>query len=284
MIVDCHVNIWEPRHLTPLFEEQMTRIRPGGIGLRADAEALNQAMQGVDKAIVFALRYGDSAGIESDDVTTAACVRRYPTKFVGFAYTDPRRPDCLELLTHAHQELGMVGVKYGPIYNGVPLDDPRMDAIYAYCVEHDLPLLMHMGTTFARNAPVELGRPIHAEPVALRYPDLKMVLAHMGHPWHEEAIIVARKQPNVYLELAAIHYRPWQFYNVMTAAEEYLVSDKIFFGTDYPFSTVEESLDGIRRVNAVVEGTRMPRISGEVIEGIIHRNPFEHWWHGEPPA
>lgn len=284
MIVDCHVNIWEPRHLTPLFEEQLDRIRPGGMGLRADAETLNQAMQGVDKAIVFALRYGDSAGIESDDATTAACIRRYPDKFVGFAYSDPRRPDCMELLAHAHQELGMTGVKYGPIYNGVPLDDPRMDPIYAYCVEHDLPLLMHMGTTFARNAPVELGRPIHVEPVALRYPDLKMVLAHMGHPWHEEAIIVARKQPNVYLELAAIHYRPWQFYNVMIAAQEYLVTDKIFFGTDYPFSSVEESLAGLRAVNAVAEGTRLPRVSDQAIEGIIHSNPFEHWWHGTPPA
>ena len=62
MIVDCHVNIWEERHLTPLFAEQMARIRPGGMGLKADADTLYAAMQGVDKAIVFALRYGDSAG------------------------------------------------------------------------------------------------------------------------------------------------------------------------------------------------------------------------------
>ena len=59
MIVDCHVNIWEERHLTPLFAEQMARIRPGGMGLKADADTLYAAMQGVDKAIVFALRYGD---------------------------------------------------------------------------------------------------------------------------------------------------------------------------------------------------------------------------------
>ena len=74
MIVDCHVNIWEERHLTPLFAEQMARIRPGGMGLQADADTLYAAMQGVDKAIVFALRYGDSAGVESDDQTTAAAV------------------------------------------------------------------------------------------------------------------------------------------------------------------------------------------------------------------
>ncbi len=279
MIVDCHVNIWEDRHLTPLFAEQMARIRPGGMGLKADADTLYQAMTKVDKAIVFTLRYGDSAGIEGDDETTADAVTRYPDKFVGFAYADPRRPDCMELLRHAVETLGMKGVKYGPIYNGVPLDDPRMTQIYEYCVQHDLPLTMHMGTTFARNAPVDLGRAIHVEPVALRYPALKMILAHMGHPWFEDCIAVIRKQPNVYAEVSAIFYRPWQFYNIMMSAQEYLVTDKIFFGTDYPFSSVEESLKGIRAVNDVVAGTNMPRVSNQVIEGIIHANPFEHWWH-----
>lgn len=282
MIVDCHVNIWEERHLTPLFAEQMARIRPAGMGLKADAETLYAAMSGVDKAIVFALRYGDSAGVESDDETTAAAVRRYPEKFVGFAYADPRRPDCMELLRHATGELGLEGVKYGPIYNGVALADPRMQPIYRHCVQNDLPLTLHMGTTFARNAPVDLGRAIHVEPVALQYPDLKIVLAHMGHPWYEDCIAVVRKQPNVYCELSAIFYRPWQFWNVMITAQEYLITDKIFFGTDFPFSTVEESLAGIRAVNGVVEGTRLPRVGAEVIEGIIHADPFAHWWHERP--
>ena len=76
---------------------------------------------------------------------------------------------------------------------------------------------MHMGTTFARNAPAELGRPIYVDDVARRHPDLKMIMAHMGHPWYEECIVVARKQPNVYCEVSAIFYRPWQFYNVLRA-------------------------------------------------------------------
>ena len=284
MIVDCHVNIWEDHHLTPLFAEQMARIRPGGMGLKADAGTLHAAMALIDRAIVFTLRYGDSAGVEGDDETTAAAVQRYPEKFVGFAYADPRRPDCMELLRHGIEELGLRGVKYGPIYNGVALDDPRMDPIYRYCVANDLPLTMHMGTTFARTAPVDLGRAIHVEPLALKYPELKMILAHMGHPWYEDCIAVVRKQPNVYAEISAIYYRPWQFYNIMISAQEYLITDKIFFGTDFPFSTVADSLTGIRAVNDVIEGTRMPRVSTEVIEGIIHANPFEHWWHDPPPV
>lgn len=197
MIVDCHVNIWNDEDVRPLFREQMARIRPGGMELKADADTLHAAMAEVDRAIVFAIGYGDSAGVQSEDATTAACVAKYPDKFVGFAYADPRRPDCLERLRFATGELGLKGVKYGPIYNGVPLDDPRMEPVYEHCVANDLPLTMHMGTTFGADAPLELGRPIHVDAVARRHPDLKMVLAHMGHPWFEECVAVIRKQPSL---------------------------------------------------------------------------------------
>ena len=209
MIVDCHVNIWEERHLTPLFAEQMARIRPGGMGLKADADTLYAAMQGVDKAIVFALRYGDSAGVESDDETTAAAVRKYPHKFVGFAYADPRRPDCMELLRLATRDLGLRGVKYGPIYNGVALEDPRMTPIYEYCVANDLPLTMHMGTTFARNAPVDLGRAIHVEPVALRtIPASRSFSRTWATPGTRTRSPWCANSPNVCAEISAIYYGP----------------------------------------------------------------------------
>lgn len=278
-IYDCHVNIWEDRHVLPLYHEQMARVRAGAMQEKADAETLYRAMRGVDKAIIFTLRYGDSAGIDGDDETTAAAVATHPDKFVGFAAVDPRRPDYMELLRHAIGTLGLRGVKFGPIYNGVALSDPRMEPVYDYCVENDLPLTLHMGTTFARKAPVELGRAIHVEPIAMRWPDLKIILAHMGHPWFEECIVVVRKQPNVYCEVSALFYRPWQYYNILVTAEEYRIADKMFFGTDYPFSGVEESIAGLRTVNRLVEGTALPRISDETIESILHANPFEHWWH-----
>ena len=282
MIVDCHVNIWEDRHVRPLYFEQLSRVRPGQMAEKADADTVYDAMAGVDRAIIFSLRYGDSMGVEGDDEVTAAAARKYPDKFVGFAYVDPRRDDCMDLLRRAVETLGLKGVKYGPIYNGVPLDDPRLDPIYNYCVRNDLPLTMHMGTTFARNAPIDLGRAIHVEPVALRYPDLKIVLAHMGHPWFEDCIAVVRKQPNVYGEVSALFYRPWQYYNILMTAQEYLITDKVFFGTDFPVTGVEDSIAGLKGINDIVAGTRLPRISDDFIDKIIHSNPFEHWWHEAP--
>jgi predicted TIM-barrel fold metal-dependent hydrolase len=282
MIVDCHVNLWEPQHVRPLFTAGTAYSRPGAVSPIADPDTVHDAMVGVDKAIVFSLRYADSAGIDGDDEVTARAVRKYPGKFVGFAAVDPRRPDYMELLRKAVEDYGLKGVKYGPIYNGVSLLDPRMEPIYRYCMQRNLPLTMHMGTTFAENAPIELARPMAVDEIASRHPELKMIMAHMAHPWVEECIVIARKRANVYCEISALFYRPWQFWNMLIAAQEYRITerDKIFWGTDFPFSGVEESIQGIKGANRLMEGTSLPRVSNETIERILYSNPFEHWWHG----
>jgi predicted TIM-barrel fold metal-dependent hydrolase len=282
MIVDCHVNLWKPEHLTSEFFKGTAFSRPGSVPPKADPDTTYEAMSAVDRAIVFSLRYGDSAGIGGNDEVTAEAVARYPDKFVGFAAVDPRLPNAMDLLVHAVEDLGLKGVKFGPIYNGVSLLDPRMEPVYQYCVANNLPLTMHMGTTFAQNAPIEYGRPLAVDEIASRHPDLKMVMAHMAHPWAEECIVVARKRDNVYCEVSALFYRPWQFWNILIAAQEYRITErnKIFWGTDFPFTAVQESIDGLKGINAQVEGTSLPRVSQQTIESILHSNPFEHWWHG----
>ena len=280
---DCHVNIYNEEHILPLYWTLHGRVRKGELAHQSDADSLYKAMAEVEKAIIFTLRYADAIGVEGDDETTAAAVRKYPDKFVGFAYVDPRRADYMDMLVHGIEDLGLKGVKFGPIYNGVHLSDPRLEPVYEYLPKRNLPLTMHMGTTYARNAPVELGRAIHVEPVAMKYPDLTMILAHLGHPWYDEAIVVARKQPNVWLEQSALFYRPWQYYNMLVLAEEYRTADKIFFGTDFPFAGVAESADGLININKQVEGTNLPRVSDETIQSILWSNPFKTWWKGDNP-
>jgi predicted TIM-barrel fold metal-dependent hydrolase len=282
MIIDCHVNIYDDHQIMPVHGSFAPIVRPGGYAPKADADTVFAAMQEVDRAIIFSLRYRDSAGIDGDDEVTARAVAKYPDKFIGFACVDPRMPDCMDLLVHAIEDLKLKGVKFGPIYNGVSLLDPRMEPIYAYCERNNLPLTMHMGTTYARKAPVELGRPVDVDTIADRHPDLKMVMAHMAHPWYEECVVVARKNPNVYCEVSALYYRPWQFWNILICAQEYLITenDKVFWGTDFPYTLPGPSIEGLRTINRQIEGTSLPRVSQETIERIIHSNPLQHWWHG----
>ena len=87
---------------------------------------------------------------------------------------------------------------------------------------------------------------------------------------------------DVNLKGAFFTHRPWWFYNMLVTAQEYRVIDKIFFGTDFPIFGVAESIRGLRAANEVIGDSRLPRVSEETMERILHSNPFEHWWHDNP--
>jgi predicted TIM-barrel fold metal-dependent hydrolase len=56
---------------------------------------------------------------------------------------------------------------------------------------------------------------------------------------------------------------------------EWGVTDKLLFGSDFPFWTPSEALHKIRRFNDHVEGTALPRVPDDVIENIIHRDSLK---------
>ena len=47
---------------------------------------------------------------------------------------------------------------------------------------------------------------------------------------------------------------------------------KLLFGTDFPFTTVNASIAGIRALNDMLEGTKLPRLDPAQIEAMIHRD------------
>ena len=150
--------------------------------------------------------------------------------------------------------------------------DPRYRHIYAYCQKHGLPILIHMATTFSSGTPLEYARPAHMDQVAIDFPDLKLVLAHLGHPWEGETIAVIRRNANVFADLSALYYRPWQFYNSMRLLIEYRAEHKVLFGSDFPFTTTGDSLRGVTNVNGILAASGLPLVPSEVIDGIIHRD------------
>jgi predicted TIM-barrel fold metal-dependent hydrolase len=85
-------------------------------------------------------------------------------------------------------------------------------------------------------------------------------------------VAVIRKHPNVYADISALHYRPFQRYHSLMLVQEYGVWDKLLFGSDYPFTTVNASIDGLRALNAMLHGTSLPRLSEPAIEALIARD------------
>jgi predicted TIM-barrel fold metal-dependent hydrolase len=239
--------------------------------LTVQFEAYLRDLAPADKIVAFGGK-ARLSGLWVPDRYVADFVARAPNQLIGFAACDPTQPECMDELRQAVEQFGLRGVKMMPMYAGFDPRDPRCEAIYAYCEARGLPILFHTGTTFVRAAPLGFTRPWLWDEVAIRHPELHMVLAHVGHPFCEECLVVIRKHPHVYADISALYYRPWQFYNMLIAAQEYKVTHKLLFGTDYPFTKAADSINGLRNANAITGNSGLPRVTEQTVEDMLKRD------------
>ena len=108
--------------------------------------------------------------------------------------------------------------------------------------------------------------------IAIAFPELRIVMAHLGHPWQADTMTVIRKHPHVYADVSAGFYRPWSFYSAMRLMTEWGVLDKLLFGSDFPVATPSETIDGLRAVNDIPARSGLPRMPEDAIEAIIERD------------
>lgn len=273
MIVDVHSHVFEyPGHFGEEFRRQARRARAGvEVDLTVRYEAYRAAAPADTRTIVFGGK-ARLSGLWVDDRYVADYVRSHADTLIGFMALDPTQPGWERELREGHEALGLRGIKLMPMYAGFSPDEPRLDPLWRYAQEHRLPVVVHTGTTFVAQAPLEHTLPRRLDPVAIRHPELRLVLAHLGHPYEGECIAVIRKHPHVYADVSALHYRPFQLYQSLMLVQEYGVWDKVLFGSDYPFTTVSASIEGLRALNRMVEGTGLPRLDGDQIERLLARD------------
>jgi predicted TIM-barrel fold metal-dependent hydrolase len=272
MIVDVHTHFFRPElDFGPDLRADMARCGVDPAAWGDVGERHLETTRAADVAVVFGLQ-AQATGWNIPNDAVAAHVARAPERLLFFAAVDPVRPDCLGELERCHRDLGAVGVKLAPLYQGVHPQDPRCRGIYRYCQQHRLPVLFHAGTSFVGGTLLDYSRPAHFDAVAVDFPELRMVLAHLGHPWEGETIAVIRRHPHVFADLSALYYRPWQFYNSMRLLVEYRVEAKVLFGSDFPFTTTGSSLAGVRGLNAILAQSGLPPVPEAAIEAIIHRD------------
>lgn len=273
MIVDIHTHAWAfPDHFTPDFLRQARRARAG---VEVDLTVTDEHYRAHAPAGVRRVVFGGKArtsGLWVPDRHVADFVARDPASLIGFLSVDPTQDGWQREMEEGHQGLGLRGIKLLPMYAGFRPDDAALDPLWRYAQAHRLPVLLHTGTTFVAQAPLRCTLPRHLDEVAIRFPDVKIILAHLGHPYEGECVAVIRKHPNVYADVSALHYRPFQLYHSLMLVQEYGVWDKLLFGTDHPFTTADASIDGLRSLNGMLEGTTLPRLSAEQIEKLIHRD------------
>jgi uncharacterized protein len=172
-------------------------------------------------------------------------VAAHPGRFAGLACVDLNQPmEAVRELRRCVEELGFRGLRVIPWLWEAPPTDRRYYPLFATCVELGVPFFTQVGHTGPMR-PSETGRPIpYIDQIALDFPELVIVGGHIGYPWTEEMIAVARKHENVYIDTSA--YLPKRYPAELIA---YMQSGsgrrKVMFGTNYPMIFHQPALDGI---------------------------------------
>lgn len=273
MLIDVHSHAWEyPTHFGDDFRNQAKRARAGvEVDLTVRYDEYRKAAPAETRTIVFGGK-AKLSGVWVDDAYVAKYVQAHPDTLIGYLCVDPTQPGWERDLHEGHRGLGLRGIKLLPMYAGFQPDDSRLDPLWRYATTNRLPVLLHTGTTFIAQAPLDCTLPRHVDRVAMRFPDVKIIMAHLGHPYEGECVVTIRKHPNVYADVSALHYRPFQLYHSLMLVQEYGVWDKVLFGSDYPFTTVSASIEGLRKLNDMLDGTALPRLNAAAIETMIHRD------------
>jgi predicted TIM-barrel fold metal-dependent hydrolase len=160
-------------------------------------------------------------------------------------------------LQSAIQNKHIIAVKLYPGYEYFYPNDCICDPIYTMCTEHQIPVIFHSGDAWweLHTPLVRYAYPIYIDDVAVKYPKLKILIAHLGNPWIRETAEMISKNKNVYTDLSGILFPPSRHRRFVKRYTEKLKerlldlvayygdTDKLLFGTDYPLYSQKEYID-----------------------------------------
>lgn len=255
-VIDAHVHIipWEQ-----VRADAMARMAAGRDNfetIRAitrDPHRLVAFMdeRGIEKLVMINYLSPEVIGLtEEANTFSASMARAYPERLIPFGGIDPRRvKDVAAEMDRLLGALGIRGIKIHPPHQlfraNAYLHDPELRGlatVYAKCVEYDVPVMVHTGTSVFPRARNKYGDPMDLDDVIVDFPDLRLIIAHGGRPlWMNTALFLLRRSRKVYLDISSIppknllHYFPW--------IER--VASQAMFGSDWPGPDVKDPLRNI---------------------------------------
>jgi predicted TIM-barrel fold metal-dependent hydrolase len=261
MIIDAWAQHPTLRHAQdPIFESLRrwgrTTTPKEQLPLEVTIDSMDRA--NVTKSLISAWVAPRNVMISNDEV--ASFVSDYPDRLVGIGSVDITKPmAAIAEIKRCVNELGFKGIRVLPWLWELPPIDRLFYPIYTACCDLGVPFCTQIGHTGPLMSS-EVGRPIYLDRVALDFPDLIIVGGHIGYPWTDEAIAVATKHRNVFIDTSAYTARryPSQLIKYMNANGR----EKVLFGTNYPMITPEKALQGLDELG----------IDPEVKELFLYRN------------
>ncbi len=232
------IDVWAQQPNQRFMEQPWLDTLLRWTGKREDrrAPAVEQTLEAMDDAGVgialLSAWHGPSGELIANS-EVAETISKAPQRFRGLATVDLTRPmDSVRELRRIVDRKRFVGVRVVPWLWNLPPNDRLYYPVYAACVDLSVPFCTQIGHTgpLCRSEP---GRPIpYLEDVLLDFPELVVVGGHVGFPWIDEVLSLARKFPNFYVDTSAyaVHRLPAALVEFMRGAGK----TRVMFGTNWP--------------------------------------------------
>ncbi len=241
MVIDCHT------HVT------------GSHGARRKPEDLIASMDeaGIEYSLLIAdFHSHTNRGVTNEEVIEI--VAKHFPRIQAIGNVDYATLDSAQeaKLKHYIEKRVIVGLKCYLGYEHFYPADEKLFELYAFCSERNAPVMFHTGITESSHRTVlKYAKPLGVDEVASLFPDLKIVIAHMGNPWIADCAAVVAKNKNVYVDCSGYfkEYSPIEEVEADRFREQMrefriFVGDykKLLFGTDWPIYSQGEYLSVVQ--------------------------------------
>lgn len=241
-IIDMHAHLWLNR-----VEVCKKRI----------LSAINA--YGIDEVFVSTLggTHPDSETVEKINEATYAFAKEEPGYIRSYTYISPEQENTCDVIRRGIEDNGAIGVK---LWVSEPCDSRCMDSVAELLIGYGKPILIHAATR-AKTRPIATeSTSVNIRNLALRYPELKIVMAHVDTNCYRGAQNV-RGLDNVYVDFSGGTGKSGEVEYTVNQ----LGADKVVFGTD--LSEVSFAVPYGRLVEA--------KISDEDKEKILYHNTMK---------
>lgn len=237
MIIDVHT------HINNYHEDRVISLEDSLNSLRD-----NMLENNIDYSLVLTSYKVNQHRPSTRQVVEAIKERNYLGVVSGISYLHYDHRDVREI--GEYLEKGFIkALKFYPGYEPFYPNDIRLKLMYEMAIEYDVPVMFHSGDTYAPSGKVKYSHPIHIDDLAVDYPDLKIVICHVGNPWIKDCMEIVYKNRNVYADISGLVLGDFEdkFERYMKKEIEEMITyagdpNYLLYGTDWPISNMKSYL------------------------------------------
>ena len=250
----------------PVYRDYMDDTECDKLVKRMDESSINITIINVVDNINFGF---DNERIMRINGYCSRAAAKHPGRILALAGIDPRRPDAPTLFRECIEKFNMKGLKWHPDDGYYPNSEESY-AVLEVVNEFGVPLLTHCSPLPTSRA--KYAHPIHLDDIAIDFPNIDIIAAHMGYIWWRDWAALAQYKKNICGDLAMwdlmAESRPNLFRRYLREILDIVGPDQVLFATDGPIhephvskrrwveiikALSTESVDGIKFSDEEVE-------------------------------